>query len=113
MHKASVVTAAGAEYTMLESDKQIVSVCAIRTGCGKSQTSRKVLKILQKMGKRVVLVRHPMPYGDLNKQAVQRFASYEDMDRHNCTIEEREEYEPVVSMGGRVCTDGLELLIKT
>lgn len=106
MHKASVVTAAGADfiilgatYTMLKSRKKVVSVCAVRTGCGKSQTSRKVVQILKGLGKKVVSVRHPMPYGDLTKQVVQRFATYEDMDRHNCTIEEREEYEPVVRMG--------------
>ena len=106
MHKASQVTAAGADftiigapYTMLESTKKVVSVCAVRTGCGKSQTSRQVVKILQEMGKRVVTVRHPMPYGDLTKQIVQRFSRYEDFDTHQCTIEEREEYEPVVNMG--------------
>jgi predicted GTPase len=106
MHKASVVTAAGADfiiigasYTMIESKKKVVSVCAVRTGCGKSQTSRKVCRIFQKMGKKVVIVRHPMPYGDLTKQIVQRFSSYEDFEKHNCTIEEREEYEPVVAMG--------------
>lgn len=71
----------------------------MRTGCGKSQTSRQVVRILQKMGKKVVSVRHPMPYGDLTKQIVQRFSSYEDLDRYNCTIEEREEYEPVIDMG--------------
>jgi predicted GTPase len=106
MHKASQVTAAGADfsiigapYTMLESTKKVISVCAVRTGCGKSQTSRHVIKILQKMGKKVVSVRHPMPYGDLTKQIVQRFSKYEDFETHNCTIEEREEYEPVVDMG--------------
>ncbi len=106
MHKASVVTAAGADfiiigapYTMLESTKKVVSVCAVRTGCGKSQTSRKVCQILQKMNQRVVTVRHPMPYGDLTRQIVQRFSSYADFDKHACTIEEREEYEPVVAMG--------------
>jgi len=106
MHKASIVTAAGADfviigasYTMLESTRKVVSVCAVRTGCGKSQTSREVVRILQKMGKKVVSVRHPMPYGDLTKQVVQRFATYEDMDRYDCTIEEREEYEPYVRMG--------------
>ena len=106
MHKASQVTAAGADftiigapYTMLESSKKVISVCAVRTGCGKSQTSRQVVKILQSMGKKVVTVRHPMPYGDLTKQIVQRFSKYEDFETHNCTIEEREEYEPVVSMG--------------
>jgi predicted GTPase len=106
MHKASIVTAAGADfiiigapYTMIESSRKVISVCAVRTGCGKSQTSREVVRILQKMGKKVVSVRHPMPYGDLTKQVVQRFASYEDLNRHQCTIEEREEYEPVVRMG--------------
>ena len=106
MHKASVVTAAGADfiiigasYTMLKSSKKIISVCAVRTGCGKSQTSRKIVQILKGIGKKVVTVRHPMPYGDLTRQVVQRFASYEDMDRQKCTIEEREEYEPVVRMG--------------
>lgn len=106
MHKASIVTAAGADfviigagYTMLESTRKVVSVCAVRTGCGKSQTSREVVRILKKMGKRVVSVRHPMPYGDLTKQVVQRFATYEDMDKYDCTIEEREEYEPYVRMG--------------
>ncbi len=106
MHKASVVTAAGADfiiigasYTMLTSSRPVISVCAVRTGCGKSQTSRKVIEILQGMGKRVVAVRHPMPYGDLTRQVVQRFAAYEDFQLHNCTIEEREEYEPVVAAG--------------
>ena len=106
MHKASIVTAAGADfiiigapYTMLQSTRPVVSVCAVRTGCGKSQTSRQVLRILREMGKRAVSVRHPMPYGDLAEQAVQRFASHADLDRHHCTIEEREEYEPVVDMG--------------
>ena len=109
MHKASVATAAGADfmivgapYTMLESSKTVISVCAVRTGCGKSQTSRKIIEILQQMGKKVVAVRHPMPYGDLTKQVVQRFASYEDFDKHNCTIEEREEYEPHIGMGAIV-----------
>lgn len=106
MHKASAVTAAGADfmivgapYTMIESNKPVISVCAVRTGCGKSQTSREVVRVLQDMGKRVVTVRHPMPYGDLVRQAVQRFAKYEDFDEHECTIEEREEYEPVIDMG--------------
>jgi len=106
MHKASVVTAAGADfiiigapYTMLKSKKQVVSVCAIRTGCGKSQTSRKVIQILQNMGKKVVSVRHPMPYGDLMKQVALRFSSYDDLEKNNCTIEEREEFEPLIAMG--------------
>jgi predicted GTPase len=106
MHKASIVTAAGADfiivgapYTMIQSTKPVVSVCAVRTGCGKSQTSRKVIEILKNMGKQVVAIRHPMPYGDLTKQIVQRFSSYEDLDRHQCTIEEREEYEPHIRRG--------------
>jgi predicted GTPase len=106
MHKASQVLAAGADFrlmgadtTMLTSEKPLVSVCAVRTGCGKSQTTRLVSDILQEMGKQVVVIRHPMPYGDLAAQAVQRFASYEDLDRHDCTIEEREEYEPHIDRG--------------
>jgi predicted GTPase len=109
MHKASIVTAAGADfiiigapYTMLKSKKQVVSVCAIRTGCGKSQTSRKVIQILQNMGKKVVSVRHPMPYGDLMKQVALRFSSYDDLEKNNCTIEEREEFEPLIEMGASV-----------
>lgn len=108
MHLASRVLAAGAGFrlmnprlTMLKSSKPIVSICAVRTGCGKSQTSRYVLEVLQKqLGyKNVVAIRHPMPYGNLAAQAVQRFATYDDMDRHDCTIEEREEYEPYVERG--------------
>ena len=107
MHKASQVTAAGADfiiigapYTMLESSRKVVSVCAVRTGCGKSQASRQLAALLKNDGHRVVTVRHPMPYGDLTRQIVQRFASYEDFENHSCTIEEREEYEPIVDMGG-------------
>lgn len=108
MHVASRVLAAGAGFrfmnprlTMLKSSKPLVSICAVRTGCGKSQTSRYVLNVLQKeLGfNKVVAIRHPMPYGNLAAQAVQRFATYEDMDRHECTIEEREEYEPYVERG--------------
>jgi predicted GTPase len=106
MHQASIVTAAGADfmiigasYTMLKSRKKVISVCAIRTGCGKSQTSREVIKVLRNMGKKVVVVRHPMPYGDLTRQEVQRFSVYEDFEKHNCTIEEREEYEPHINEG--------------
>lgn len=106
MHKASIVTAAGADfmiagapYTMIDAEKPVVSVCAVRTGCGKSQTSREVVRVLQELGKKVVTIRHPMPYGDLEKQAVQRFAEYADFEKHQCTIEEREEYEPVIAMG--------------
>jgi predicted GTPase len=109
MHKASQVLAAGpdfrlmgAESTMLVSSKPVVSIGAVRTGSGKSQTTRRVSDILKEMGKRVVVVRHPMPYGDLTAQAVQRFADYGDLDRHNCTIEEREEYEPHLDRGNIV-----------
>ena len=106
MHKASQVQAAGASFvllgpkdTMIKSMKPVVSVCAVRTGCGKSQTSRKVSKILKAKGHQVAAIRHPMPYGDLEKQKVQRFATYEDLVKHECTIEEREEYEPYIKNG--------------
>ncbi len=106
MNKASLVMASGAnfmlmgaEQTWIKSKKPVVAVCAVRTGCGKSQTTRKVAKTLIEAGKKVVAIRHPMPYGDLNAQKVQRFASYEDLDKHNCTIEEREEYEPHINSG--------------
>lgn len=101
MHKASTVISSGADFrlmgpknTCIKSSKPVISICATRTGVGKSQTTRKVCKILQDMGKKVVAIRHPMPYGDLSKQVCQRFASYDDLDLHKCTIEEREEYEP-------------------
>ncbi len=77
----------------------MVAVCAVRTGCGKSQTTRKVAEIMKSMGKRVVVIRHPMPYGDLKKQISQRFSTYSDFEKHQCTIEEREEYEPLVEQG--------------
>lgn len=106
MHKASRVLAAGADYlligtrkTQLVSQKPIVAVTAVRTGCGKSQTTRKVASLLRDQGLRVVVVRHPMPYGDLAAQAVQRFASYADLAQHQVTIEEREEYEPHLDNG--------------
>ncbi len=106
MHKASLAMAEGADftligatYTMLRATKPVVAVCAVRTGCGKSQTTRQVCRIMREQGKRVVAVRHPMPYGDLTQQVVQRFATYADFDRHRCTIEEREEYEPLVAQG--------------
>ncbi len=106
MHKASLVNATGADFrllgthaTMLESKKPVVAICAVRTGSGKSQTTRHVCDVLQAMGKKVVVVRHPMPYGDLAKQAVQRFADYDDLDTQDCTIEEREEYEPHLDRG--------------
>jgi len=106
MHKASMVLAAGADFrlmgmkeTQLKSSKPVVSVCAVRTGSGKSQTTRRVSLILRELGYRVAAIRHPMPYGDLVKQSVQRFADYGDLDRHECTIEEREEYEPHLDNG--------------
>jgi len=106
MHKASMVLANGADFrlmgpktTMLEAKVPLVSVCAVRTGSGKSQTSRQIAKILKNKGLRVVAIRHPMPYGDLTKQIWQRFATYEDLDKHECTIEEREEYEPHIDNG--------------
>jgi len=108
MHRASIANVAGAdfrllspEHTMIKSSKPVVAVCAVRTGCGKSQFSRKIFELLSKKYKPVA-IRHPMPYGDLAKQKCQRFASYEDMDKHECTIEEREEYEPYIDMGGIV-----------
>jgi len=106
MHKASQALAAGADFrlmgaktTMLSSKAPVVSICAVRTGSGKSQTTRRVCDILREMGMKLVVVRHPMPYGDLVKQACQRFATYEDLDRYECTIEEREEYEPHIDRG--------------
>jgi predicted GTPase len=106
MHKASLAMAGGADfiligatYTMLRSSKPVVSICAVRTGCGKSPTTRHVCRLLQRMGKRAVVVRHPMPYGDLTAQVVQRFSSYDDIVSEKCTIEEREEYEPLVDLG--------------
>ena len=106
MHKASIVLAAGADFrllgpdaTMLRSSKPVVAVCAVRTGCGKSQTSRKVGRTLLAAGLRVALVRHPMPYGDLEEMRVQRFATLEDIDASHPTVEEREEYEEPVRLG--------------
>ncbi len=109
MHKASIVHKSGAnfmllgpEQTMIKSTKPVVSVCAIRTGCGKSQTSRRVVSVLRKKGRKVAVIRHPMPYGDLVAQKVQRFATLEDLKKHNCTIEEMEEYEPHINNGAVV-----------
>lgn len=106
MQKASIVLAAGADFallssihTQIKSTKPVIAVCAVRTGCGKSQTSRRVVEILKKKGHKVVAIRHPMPYGDLTEQICQRFASYDDLDAHKCTIEEREEYEPYIDKG--------------
>lgn len=108
MEKSAIVNAAGADFTllgpkstMITSSKPVIAVCAVRTGCGKSQISRKIFEILQKKGLKVASIRHPMPYDpDLATQIVQRFASYDDLDKYNCTIEEREEYEPYIDMGG-------------
>ncbi|MRR29446.1 GTPase [bacterium] len=106
MHQASKVLAAGADFklmgtdsTQVKSTKPVVSICAVRTGSGKSQTTRRVSLILREMGFKVAAIRHPMPYGDLVKQKVQRFATYADLDKHECTIEEREEYEPHLDNG--------------
>jgi predicted GTPase len=106
MHLASRVIASGADFrlmgthnTQVKSVKPVVSVCAARTGSGKSQTSRYVAETLIDQGYKVAAIRHPMPYGDLEKQTVQRFATYDDLDLHNCTIEEREEYEPYIDRG--------------
>jgi predicted GTPase len=106
MHWASIATAEGADfmvlgstYTMLRSVKPVISVCAVRTGCGKSQTTRRICEIIREMGKNPVVVRHPMPYGNLNEQVVERFSSYEDFEKHKCTIEEREEFEHLVDQG--------------
>lgn len=109
MHMASRVMAAGADFlllgpdaTQIRSEKPVIGICAVRTGCGKSQTGRRVVDILQSHGHTVVVIRHPMPYGDLAAQAVQRFATLEDLDKHDCTIEEREEYEPHIIRGAVV-----------
>jgi predicted GTPase len=106
MHLASEAIAAGADFwlrgarrTMLRSSKPVVAVTAVRTGVGKSQTTRYLSRLLRDTGRRVVAVRHPMPYGDLARQACQRFATHDDLDRHDCTIEEREEYEPHLDNG--------------
>jgi predicted GTPase len=106
MEKAQIVnslgahfTIVGAEPTMVKSTKPLISICATRTGCGKSQTTRRVAELLIEAGKKVVAIRHPMPYGDLAKQAVQRFGSLEDLKTHECTIEEMEEYEPHIVAG--------------
>jgi predicted GTPase len=109
MERASIAMGCGASFlllgpqdTMLESERPVISITAVRTGAGKSQTTRRVTDVLKKLGQRVVVVRHPMPYGDLTKQIVQRFASFEDLDKFECTIEEREEYEPHLARGNVV-----------
>lgn len=106
MHLASRAVAAGAdfwllgtEHTQVKASVPVVSICAVRTGCGKSPVSRRVAAELRRLGWKPVVIRHPMPYGDLAQQAVQRFACLDDLDRHNCTIEEREEYEPHIVNG--------------
>ncbi len=106
MHKAATVNAAGADFrimgwqqTMLPSSKPVIAICAVRTGCGKSQTTRKVCEYLKELGQKVAVIRHPMPYGDLTEQICQRFATLSDLDLHKCTIEEREEYEPHIVAG--------------
>ena len=106
MHKVAIVNAAGADFrlmgtreTQVKSSKPVVSVCAVRTGAGKSQTTRRVSLILREMGYKVAAIRHPMPYGNLIAQEVQRFANYDDLDEYECTIEEREEYEPHIDNG--------------
>jgi predicted GTPase len=106
MERSASVNAAGADFmllgpasTMVESTKPLISITAVRTGSGKSQTTRRVCGILKDRGKKVAVIRHPMPYGDLVKQAVQRFETYDDLDAHDCTIEEREEYEPHLDNG--------------
>lgn len=109
MHLASAALAAGADFsllgprrTMLKTRVPVIAVCAVRTGAGKSQTSRYIVERLHRRGRKVVAMRHPMPYGDLTEQRVQRFGSYDDLDRHRCTIEEREEYEPYIEHGAVV-----------
>ena len=108
MNKSAIVNSAGADFilqgpnsTMLKSKKPVIAVCAVRTGCGKSQVSRKIFELLRKKNLKVASIRHPMPYDkNLSSQIVQRFSSYDDLDKYRCTIEEREEYEPYIDMGG-------------
>ena len=106
MHKAALVNSLGADfrlmgtkYTQIKSTKPVVSICAVRTGSGKSQTTRRVSSILRDLGYKVAAIRHPMPYGNLIRQEVQRFANYDDLDEQETTIEEREEYEPHLDNG--------------
>jgi predicted GTPase len=106
MHKCAIANAAGADFRLMgmnhsaiKSKVPVIAVCAVRTGSGKSQTTRAIAGILRAKGRRVVAIRHPMPYGDLEKQAVQRYATYADLDKNKCTIEEREEYEPHIDKG--------------
>jgi predicted GTPase len=114
MHAAAVVDRAGASFvllgskeTMIKSKKPVIAVTAIRTGCGKSQTTRKVCQVIKNMGMQPVAIRHPMPYGNLVKQISQRFAELSDLEKHNCTIEEMEEYEPHIK-AGTICYSGVD-----
>ena len=114
MNRSAKVNAAGANFTLLgmnatqiKSNKPVIGICAVRTGCGKSQTTRRVVKILKEAGKKVVSIRHPMPYGNLVEQKVQRYAELSDLDKYSCTIEEREEYEPHI-MAGSVIYAGVD-----
>jgi len=109
MHKSAIVNSAGADFvllgpksTMLKSKRRGIAVCAVRTGCGKSQTTRYICEILKRKKVKFVVVRHPMPYGYLRKQICQRFETHADLDKYDCTIEEREEYEPHLEMGNIV-----------
>ena len=109
MHKASIALASGADFlllgperTMLQAKVSVIACCAVRTGCGKSQTTRWLSKLLKEHGLKVAVIRHPMPYGNLERQAVQRFSSSHDLDDAACTIEEREEYEPHIALGNVV-----------
>ena len=111
MHKASIVLATGADFlllgpqqTMLKSKVPVIAICAVRTGCGKSQTTRWLAQQLKQHGLKVGVLRHPMPYGELERQAVQRFATLADLKAADCTIEEREEYEPHLALGSVVYT---------
>ena len=106
MHKGAIVNAAGADFKMMgmfhtaiKSDKPVIGICAVRTGCGKSQTTRRVAEILKDENKKVAVIRHPMPYGNLAEQAIQRFETLDDLVKHKCTIEEMEEYEPHINRG--------------
>jgi len=109
MHKGAIVNASGADFKMMgmnrtavKSTKPVIGICAVRTGCGKSQTTRRVAELFKTAGKKIAVIRHPMPYGDLNAQAVQRFAELDDLRKHDCTIEEMEEYEPHIDRGNVV-----------
>ncbi|MCL6450191.1 MAG: GTPase, partial [Acetobacteraceae bacterium] len=109
MHRASAALAEGVDFrllgparTMLKSSRPVIAVTAVRTGAGKSPTTRRLTRVLEALGKKAVVVRHPMPYGDLTLQVCQRFATFADLDKHRCTVEEREEYEPLIEQGNVV-----------